>query len=369
MSNFCNKPYQSLFLSPNGDIKFCCALKDRLGNINEESIDNILNNKLSNDIRNKIKNGEWHNMCEYCKNVEDRGGVSERNPNPTVFNDEKFHLKEIDLRWSNTCNLSCNYCNSLFSSKWAIINNEKINQNKEHSELSLINFVKENNETLSNVLLLGGEPLLQKQNIELLSNIADSHIQVLTNLSIDLRNNKIFEILKNKNNINWNISFETVKERFEYVRHGASWETFLNNLRTVSEITPKGLGAQPVYCVYSAFNLMEYYQFIEDEGYFNNVYWQNLTHPDVLDVFNLPRHLKEMAAKEIDECVKTFKGYDFSVLLSIKDSLMKSEEKDYRVKLMEYNNNLENKQLTNKAHSFNELYPIITQHLNLTSEK
>lgn len=368
MSSFCNKPYQSVFLSPNGDIKFCCALKDKLGNINKESINDILNNDLSNDIRDKIKNGEWHDMCQYCKNVEERGGVSERNFNPVEFDDNQFHLKEIDLRWSNVCNLSCNYCNSLFSSKWASINNEKVNQNKEHSESSLIEFIKTNNKTLSNVLLLGGEPLLQKQNIELLSNIGDANIQVLTNLSVELTDNKIFEILKNKNNVNWNISFETIKERFEYVRHGASWNTFLNNLRTVSKISSNGLGAQPVYCIYSAFNLIEYYQFIEEEGYFNNVYWQNLTHPDVLDVFNLPQNLKEIAVNEIDECVKRFKGYDFSVLLSIKESLIKSEEKDYRIKLIEYNTNLEKKQLTNKVYSFNQLYPIITKHLNLGSE-
>jgi hypothetical protein len=42
-----------------------------------------------------------------------------------------------------------------------------------------------------------------------------------SNQTLNLTNNKIFDILKNKSNVIWNISFETIGRRFEYVRHGA----------------------------------------------------------------------------------------------------------------------------------------------------
>jgi MoaA/NifB/PqqE/SkfB family radical SAM enzyme len=354
---FCTKPFSGIFLSPDGNIKYCCALNENLGNVNEKPIDEIMNGELAVDIRKKIINGEWHSACTYCKTVESKGGKSERIGEMDQFVNEEFKLREIDLRWSNTCNLSCNYCNPLFSSKWAQIFNQKINQNKEHSESSLIDYVINNDDTLTNVLLLGGEPLLQKQNQELLSRIGDANIQLLTNLSVDLTNNKIFNILKTNNNVVWNVSFETIKDRFEYVRHGAEWEVFLNNLRTVAKVSKIGIGAQPVYCVYSAFNLVEYYDFIESEGYFNNVHWQNLTHPNVLDVFNLPKELKDLAIEEIDRCVLKHKKFDFTTLINIKHSLMESEETDYSKKLLDFNNNLENNQLKDKKYKFEDLYP------------
>jgi len=354
---FCMKPFSGLFLSPDGGVKYCCALNESLGNINEESIDEIIKGKTATDIRKKIIDGEWHDLCSYCKKVEERGGRSERVDDINRFTSEQFKLEEIDLRWSNTCNLSCNYCNSLFSSKWAIINGEKINKNKEHSETTLIDFVSKNQETLNSVFLLGGEPLLQKQNEQLLKNVGDANIQLLTNLSIDLINNKIFNILKENKNVNWNVSFETIGDKFEYVRHDAKWETFLNNLRIVSKISKNGIGAQPVYCLYSAFNLDEFYDFIETEGYFNNVWWQNLTHPDVLDVFNLPKELKQIAVDEINRCIKKYKKYDFSTLLNIRDSLIQSEDKDLTKNFLLYNENLEKNQLKNKKNTFKNLYP------------
>jgi MoaA/NifB/PqqE/SkfB family radical SAM enzyme len=243
---FCMKPFSGLFLSPDGGIKYCCALKENLGNINKNSVEEIINSELALDIRNKIINGEWHDSCSYCKKVEERGGRSERVNDIDRFTSNQFKLNEIDLRWSNTCNLSCNYCNSLFSSKWASINGEKINSNKEHSETSLIDYISNNQETLKSVLLLGGEPLLQKQNEILLKNVGNSNIKILTNLSVDLRNNKIFSILKENQNVNWNVSFETIKDKFEYVIHGANWSIFLDNLRIISKITKNGIGVQPV---------------------------------------------------------------------------------------------------------------------------
>ena len=358
---FCMKPFSGMFLSPDGNVKFCCALDESLGNINESSVDEIINGELAVDIRKKVINGEWHSACTYCKNVEERGGNSERVNDMSQYVDENYKLGEIDLRWSNTCNLSCNYCNPLFSSKWAIINGEKINQNREHSETSLINYIIDNKESLNNVMLLGGEPLLQKQNQQLLNNIGDTPINILTNLSIDLTNNKIFDILKNKSNVIWNISFETIGRRFQYVRHGAQWDTFLSNLRTLSKISPNGVGAQPVYCIYSAFNLIEYYDFIDSEGYFNNIYWQNLTHPNVLDVFNLPKEMKNLAINEIDRCIEKYSKYNFTTLLSIRESLKNSEEKDYRDRLIKYNQNLENNQLKDKKYKFEDLYSEINE--------
>jgi radical SAM protein with 4Fe4S-binding SPASM domain len=365
---FCGKPFSGLFLSPDGGIKYCCALNENLGNINEQTIDEILNNDLSKDIREKILNNEWHDACRYCKNVEDRGGESERITTLDKmedFKDSNYKLEQIDLRWSNTCNLSCTYCNSMFSSKWAAIFNEKINQNKSNTEESLIQYIIDNNETLSTVLLLGGEPLLQKQNEKLISNI-NCDITILTNLSVVLNDNKIYNNLIEKDNVKWNVSFETIGDKFEYVRRGADWNVFKSNLYELFNRTGRKIGAQPVYCLYSALNLSEYYDFINECGFFDNVFWQVLNHPKNLDIFNYPKNVKLLAIQEIDKCVDKHRNFDMSTLLNIKSELInKMDEYDRKTvkNLDSFLFNLENKQLKNDNLKFNNIFGTIYQEI------
>lgn len=365
---FCSKPFNGLFLSPDGGIKYCCALSKNLGNINEQTIDEILNNDLSKEIREKILNNQWHEACQYCKNVEDRGGESERITTLDKiddFKDTNYKLEQIDLRWSNTCNLSCTYCNSMFSSKWATIFNEKINQNKSHTEESLIQYIIDNNDTLSTVLLLGGEPLLQKQNEKLISNI-NCDITILTNLSVVLNDNKIYNNLIAKDKVKWNVSFETIGEKFEYVRRGANWDTFKNNLYELYNRTSRKIGAQPVYCIYSALNLCEYYDFINECGFFDNVFWQVLNYPKNLDVFNYPKNVKLLAIEEIDKCVDKHRNFDMSTLLNIKEELIKSLD-TFDVRLVKnldsFLYNLENKQLKNNDLVFSKIFNTMYQEI------
>ena len=44
-----------------------------------------------------------------------------------------------------------------------------------------------------------------------------------------IQNNKIYDLLKNFDNVTFVISFESIEERFEYIRNGAKWSTFCNN--------------------------------------------------------------------------------------------------------------------------------------------
>jgi len=76
-----------------------------------------------------------------------------------------------------------------------------------------------------------------------------------------------------------------------------------------------------------------------------------------LDVFNLPKELKQIAVDEINRCIKKYKKYDFSTLLNIRDSLIQSEDKDLTKNFLLYNENLEKNQLKNKKNTFKNLYP------------
>lgn len=367
-NTFCVKPFSGIFLSPNGDIQYCCALKNKLGNLNESSIKDILSNEHSKDIRRKVLKGEWHDSCLYCKKVEDSGGRSERLSAMNNISDiskfdsvdeDSFFLEMVDLRWSNACNLSCNYCNSLFSSKWASILGNKVNNNNSLMELELINFISDNSDTLNTILLLGGEPLLQKQNEKLLDVCIDKNITILTNLSLDLEKNKIYKKLIKNPNVNWNISFETIGDKFEYVRHGAGWDRFNSNLKLLNS-NGYTLSAHPVYCLYTAYNLIEYYDYILNTGYFNNIFWQMLNHPIVLDVGNHNNKVIEKSIIEIDRCIDTFGIEEIGIndLISIKKSLISKLDNQNNIKdtFLDFVDIQENKHLTDKKTNFYKLY-------------
>ena len=167
-------------------------------------------------------------------------------------------------------------------------------------------FIKNNKDKISNINLLGGEPLLQKPNIKLLNLVPDSYYYILTNLSTEIEGNKLAEQLLANPKVSWGISFETVGDRFEYVRNGADWNRLVHNLRLLNHHKVPNIDVHPLYCIYSAFNLCEFYEFLEGEGYFNNIYWQLLQNIKGLDVFRSPKSLKIKAVAELELCISRY---------------------------------------------------------------
>ena len=84
--------------------------------------------------RERMLAGQWPgNGCEYCKNIEDVGGYSDRlmfgggQEDPAMTPPELFKDATstsvtptiLEVFFKNTCNMKCIYCGSHFSSLWA----------------------------------------------------------------------------------------------------------------------------------------------------------------------------------------------------------------------------------------------------------
>lgn len=366
---FCAYPFSTLFLGADGGVKPCCSAKDSLGNINDFDIEDIINNSLSQDLREHIVNEEWHPLCEKCQYCESIGARTERTGMLDRYDEFKdadkntFRLKKIDIRWTNTCNLSCNYCYSFFSSKWAKIMNEKVNENKKTAEEKVFEFLNSHKSTVETINLLGGEPLLQKQNKKLIDMFPDTNYYILTNLSVDMENNEIAQQLLQMPNVEWGISFETIGKKFEYVRHGADWERFTDNLQILKENNVKLVNAHPLYCTYTAHNLQEYYEFISSQDLFDDVFWHPIQNIEGLNVFNMDNKFKERAVEEIDEIL--FYLVDENIrtedLLSIRQKLEESVSYIPKVNgkehFLSWTQDIEEKYLTDKKYRFKELWP------------
>lgn len=307
---YCAAPWRGLHINPQGSVKTCCAGNpNMLGNLNSQSIEQILNSDLMKEIRRDLAQGQAHEYCSNCVKAERFGADSERawhnNVNPNfdyASAGDQYHWPTIvDVRWNITCNLSCNYCGPSCSSKWAALQNIPFKSVARPYYESVCNFIEKHQEHVHEVALVGGEPLLLPENDRLLDVIPKTAIVTLiTNLNIDLENNKIFKKLVQRNRVGWSMSFDNIGPRFEYVRHGSDWQLMKRNIGTIKDLMrTQGHwgGAHAVYNIYNATRLVEFRQFLADNEI--TVMWQNLFQPDFLDPFLHGQQVARVASQEI----------------------------------------------------------------------
>lgn len=313
MSNFyCAAPWRGLHINPRGDVKTCCAGNpNMLGNLNTQTIEQILNNDILKEVRQSISQGQPHEYCSNCVNAERFGADSERqwhnNVNPNFDYSQagdQYHWPTIvDVRWNITCNLSCNYCAPACSSKWAALQKVEFKSGARPYYEQVCDFIEQHQEHIHEVALVGGEPLLLPENDRLLDVIPDDCIVTLiTNLSVNLENNKIFKKLQSRKRVGWSMSFDNIDSRFEYVRYGANWELLQHNLDIIQNLMRSNEhwgGIHAVYNMYNATRLCELKQFANQRKL--TVLWQNLFQPDFLDPFLHGNKVAAAAAQEIEK--------------------------------------------------------------------
>lgn len=311
---FCPAPWTSLNIDQTGRVSPCMYCYDSVGNVKDTPIQQVIQGPILTDMRDHMARGEWHSACKWCKQLEETTGASGRTVRyaneGTLAAIEKdpdnyFELQHIVVNWSNLCNLTCVYCNPETSTAWQSVKKIPINHVKnEHPDL--IELAQEHGRTIVGLTLGGGEPLLQKGLLDFLRCLTPDQVRVTvtTNLSIDIANNAIYNELRTWPTVDWQISFDNAdQDKFEYVRNGASWELFVNNIRLMKQHKQRVV-AHPAYSIYCAFDLVEYYNFCIDHDL--ALFWCELTHPWDLDIRRFPAKQRQQAIDEIDRVVSQF---------------------------------------------------------------
>jgi len=332
---YCAAPWRGLHINPRGDVKTCCAGNpNMLGNLNTQTIEQILNSDLMAQIRTDLSQGRAHEYCSNCVQAERLGADSERawhnNVNPgfdyATAGDQYHYPVIVDVRWNTTCNLSCNYCGEACSSKWAGIKGIPFKSGARPYYDSVCDFIEQHYEHIHEVALVGGEPLLLPENNRLLDVIPDTAIVTLiTNLTGDLENNRIFQKLAKRNRVGWSMSFDNTGPRLEYVRHGAEWKEIQHNLGVIKNLmTTQGHwgGIHAVYNIYNATRICELREFAQQTK--TTVLWQNLFQPDYLDPFLHGPAVAKLAAKEIE------RFYDMGVATAAERQFFDQAYRTYR---------------------------------------
>lgn len=304
---FCAAPWTSLNIDQTGRVSPCMHAYHAIGNIKQNTIHEIIQGTELTSIKETMQRGEWHDTCKLCKQSEDTTGVSARTQRhcdaetrAAIDQDITwFDPQHFVVNWSNLCNLSCVYCNPETSTAWQSIKKIPINYVR-NDQQSILELMQHKGKSVQGLVLGGGEPLLQKGLLDMLRCLDPQKVRVMvtTNLSMDLANNDIYNELRTWPNVDWQVSFDNcTKDRFEYVRNGADWDQFKQNL-DLMRTHNQHVQAHPAYSIYCAFDLVEYYEFCETNEL--NLFWCELTNPWDLDVRRLSPELRTLAVEEID---------------------------------------------------------------------
>ena len=338
---YCTAPWTGLIIKENGNVGCCCPGTTVLGNVKSEHIDDILNSFELKKIKKDLLENQYNNNCETCYSLEKNSGTATpRNHFNFHFPDINKGLQFLDLRWNNLCNLNCVYCGPSFSSTWE----EKLNPNKTKTirnsyDIELEEWILSKSTQIYELILIGGEPLLMKQNIALLEKISDdARLSVITNLSYNLSNNPCAKLLfkRPQDNTLWNISVENYGNKFEYIRTGADWNQFKTNLELLVTHAPNTVNLLMVYGIFSALDLLNTVRMYYSLGV-KKIQLQMLGENPALDLFNFPISILTIARNQLAEVIAWQKhtygiDYDLYKCPDIDAILTKLDE-------MLYNNN------------------------------
>jgi organic radical activating enzyme len=310
MTVYCTAPWNGITVREDGHVRTCCVGSVSLGNLNQTPINEILESPALARIKQNMLSGKPDiQNCMGCIRSQNSAGLAGVRQHYNMFypdaNQGKFELKNLDIRWNNVCNLGCMYCNSTFSSTWQ--NRDGTNKGtvvKDYQD-NLLDWILQRSDQLQEVMLVGGEPMLMKQNYALIDQLPDQcRISIITNLSYDLPNLPCIKQLQGrpKDQTLWNVSLENTSLQFEYVRSGSKWEDVEHNLLYLMTHWPDQVSINFVYSMFSAFNIVETIQTLHRIGIKKINLFPIYDNP-TMDVFNMPDSIRLEAANNLSQAI------------------------------------------------------------------
>ena len=316
---FCPMPWTGLMYNFDGTVKNCIRSAGPLGDIKNQSIDQILvdNNRPR---QQQIVDQQQVPTCHTCYDLE-RGKrgfdhISDRvfyirelkNIPTDTYQVGNFDLHTVDVRWTNLCNFACVYCGPEFSSKWSTELKIQSQVPDQQQLMDFKNYIYDHAGQLKHVYLAGGEPLLMKENLILLEKLnPDVNIRINTNLSkVDTR---VFEAICEFPNVHWTVSVETLAQEFEYIRHGGSWTDFLDNLNKINQFGHK-ISFNMLHFLLNYNSIFDCVDFLKDLGFHNNSFVIGaLLNPEYLNIRHLPQNVLNSVKSKLQDRIDQKPGY------------------------------------------------------------
>ncbi len=308
--SLCPLPFAGAIVNTDGSVQCCSISKEFLGNVNKQSLQEILTTspKLK-QIRRDMLDNKFPKNCSDCYVKEQHhkttnfDNISNRlyhikilkdSPFKLYKDEHKFELQQMDLRWRNTCNFACVYCDPVFSSVWAKFEGvpDKMT-NKSMDET--FSFVKQNIKNLKTIYMAGGEPFLIKENLKIIDLIQRENpgllLRINTNLSI--LTPKIYKQLKKLKNVHWIVSAEATGKKFNYIRWPGNYQTLIQNIKKIQQL-PHKVSINMTWNLFCVSNIIDFIDNMLEMGVHPNQFIMNsVTNPIEQSVLNITKKRRD----------------------------------------------------------------------------
>lgn len=216
---------------------------------------------MVNDRKLMLDNKSCESCHHGCYKYELQGLQSQRQidiQKPKIL-DPNVSLKRLQIILSTDCNLSCIYCSPEWSSSWykdiqktgdyvldgqRITNDNwstlwaKMKQKSRSTEsyffqllLNEIQLAK----GLKDITMMGGEPLLNNQLLQIVEKIKDKRITIVTGLGVsDERLRTVLKAFEGQK-MKFLVSGESTGQHFELIRQGLKWQDFQRRVDMISD--------------------------------------------------------------------------------------------------------------------------------------
>lgn len=216
--------------------------------------------------RQAMLDGKWPGGgCEYCKKIEDAGGISDRNeinnrpredlvPVEIIKNPNAVRVSPtmVEVYFSNLCNMGCIYCGPKWSTVWETEARKFNLHSKDQLDRMIGNpdayqkilakfwvWLENNIHSISRYNILGGEPFYQPEletNIDFFETHPAPHLRLTVFSNLKVGKDKFRKILKQLSSlvsrnhlktVDITCSFDCWGPQQEYIRTGldlAQWE-------------------------------------------------------------------------------------------------------------------------------------------------
>lgn len=332
--HFCAAPWNLIYVDCDGAVKICVKGNEYFGNLQNNTIDEILASSRIRQIKTEILNDQISRHCAACLALENNGSNNKkysflRNNYNQLARDidinykdcDTFVLGALDLHWSSICDLKCVTCWAKQSSSIAVEQSLPVRHLPTEHALKFIDWVVTRQSTLKEIYLSGGEPTMIKYNARLLQQIHkrdDLTIRVNSNLMWDLDNAVIKEILKFPK-VLFTCSADAIEKRFEYIRRGASWNKFCDRLQFLLRQSNVEVRINSVFTILNGTVITDVIDYFK-----NNFHIKNYTinqcgmGQDQLKCRNLPSGAKQIASTKIANALTRF-GDDINLVGQLKN--------------------------------------------------
>lgn len=318
---FCPMPWTGLMYNFDGKVKNCIRSAGTIGDIKENnSIKEILTGPVNTSIQTDITHKVPAPTCHTCHDLE-RGKqgfdiisdrifyIKEFKKVPTAtYQVGNFNLQTVDVRWTNLCNFACVYCGPTFSSKWSNELNVHLDEPTNTQTESFKQYIYDNAPNLTHVYLAGGEPLLMKENLDLLKKLnPEVNIRINTNLS--KTDTQVFDTICKFKNVHWTVSVETTGSEFEYIRYGGKWQDFLENINIIKKLDHK-ISFNMIWFLLNHTSVFDCVDYFKTLGFHNNSFIIGaLLDPEYLNIRNLPDSVLQLTKNKLESKINEHPGY------------------------------------------------------------